>query len=440
MPGPRILGPRRARTLAAVAFGLVSLVRTTTADPPAAEPGAADPVAPGAQAPPAEADVEPPPPNWILSHQAPDGRWPAATFDRVVRGRPAAFEDVASHGLARNDVLATAFALSVLAAAGHAPTSPGPMGEAVAAGAHALRSMQRTDGSFADPRATLGATNHAITVETLAELAVAWGDARDLVALERAVAFYVASREAGVASWRDELGPSAVTPIGWIAAARAVAVDAARAAWVSWRLLGDDPAAVVAARERRPRLDLDSGLARDDADVRTWLHASSGTWTPGRTGLALWLHAVGSSGPDWKDAPAVRAAAAWLEAHPPRWEPSGEGVDAAGWFLATRAAHRHGGALWTAWSRAIQAAVVETQRRDGTTCTYRGSWDPIGEFADEGGRVFSTAMMARTLTVWYAYDKVFGDDAPVLRGAAREPPRVPPPADAPRPPRLPPCD
>ena len=41
-------------------------------------------------------------------------------------------------------------------------------------------------------------------------------------------------------------------------------------------------------------------------------------------------------------------------------------------------------------------------------CLYKGSWDPIGPWGQDGGRVYSTAMMAMCLQVYFRYPKVFG--------------------------------
>jgi hypothetical protein len=157
----------------------------------------------------------------------------------------------------------------------------------------------------------------------------------------------------------------------------------------------------------------------------------------------LWLHAITASGPGWKTSTDVRAAVTWLDAHPPRWDGSGAGVDAAGWYLATLGAFRVGGAAWDHWQKAIKTAVVDTQRKDGTYCTTKGSWDPVGDFADEGGRVFATAMMASILVIWYHYDQELGrsdDHRTPTRGVARDRPRRPVEPPPPRLPRMPPCE
>jgi hypothetical protein len=59
------------------------------------------------------------------------------------------------------------------------------------------------------------------------------------------------------------------------------------------------------------------------------------------------------------------------------------------------------------WSADIARAVIEHQRGEGELCEYAGSWDPIGAWGAEGGRVFATALMASLLTVPKRYARVF---------------------------------
>ncbi len=54
---------------------------------------------------------------------------------------------------------------------------------------------------------------------------------------------------------------------------------------------------------------------------------------------------------------------------------------------------RLGGERWKAWEEALRPAVL-AQRQDGDPCAYQGSWDPVDPWGKEGGRVYSTAMMA----------------------------------------------
>jgi hypothetical protein len=48
-------------------------------------------------------------------------------------------------------------------------------------------------------------------------------------------------------------------------------------------------------------------------------------------------------------------------------------------------------------------AVVKTQRRGGNE---DGSWDPVDPWGEDGGRVYSTAMMTLCLQAYFRYDRV----------------------------------
>ena len=53
--------------------------------------------------------------------------------------------------------------------------------------------------------------------------------------------------------------------------------------------------------------------------------------------------------------------------------------------------------------RTFEEAVAEQQRSDGN---HKGSWDPNGAWGHEGGRVYTTAINALTLQVYYRYSRV----------------------------------
>ena len=66
------------------------------------------------------------------------------------------------------------------------------------------------------------------------------------------------------------------------------------------------------------------------------------------------------------------------------------------------------GKPWKIWKDAMDDAIVGTQRKDTTYCEYKGSWDPKGPWGHDGGRVYSTAVLAMCLQVYFRYDRVFG--------------------------------
>ena len=78
------------------------------------------------------------------------------------------------------------------------------------------------------------------------------------------------------------------------------------------------------------------------------------------------------------------------------------------WYYATLALYQVGREPWRQWNAAMKTAIVDHQRRDTDWCLYRGSWDPVGPWGSDGGRVYATALMAMCLEVYYRYDRVFG--------------------------------
>ncbi len=70
------------------------------------------------------------------------------------------------------------------------------------------------------------------------------------------------------------------------------------------------------------------------------------------------------------------------------------------WYYATLALHQIGGDAWEEWNQHIQKTLVDAQRTDGP---HKGSWDPRSEWGKHGGRVYTTAVAALTLEVYYRY-------------------------------------
>ncbi len=97
------------------------------------------------------------------------------------------------------------------------------------------------------------------------------------------------------------------------------------------------------------------------------------------------------------DAPAPRAIepqTLLLLASPPRWDPPGA-IDPTYWLFATFALYQHGGLAWRKWQEALRTTVLPRQiQAEGPT---QGSWDPVGAFGGQGGRVYATAAIVLCL-------------------------------------------
>lgn len=74
----------------------------------------------------------------------------------------------------------------------------------------------------------------------------------------------------------------------------------------------------------------------------------------------------------------------------PQWNTVTGQIDMYYWFWGTRALEQVGGKAWEAWSKEMSHVIATSQR---TERDVNGSWDPIGPWGREGGRVYSTAMM-----------------------------------------------
>ena len=89
---------------------------------------------------------------------------------------------------------------------------------------------------------------------------------------------------------------------------------------------------------------------------------------------------------------------------PPAWNVRDGSVDMYYWYYGTMAMVQIGGSSLRTWNDHAFQAVLDGQRQRGPE---RGSWDAMGPWGNDGGRVYATAVMAMTLQVVNRYDKVF---------------------------------
>jgi len=89
----------------------------------------------------------------------------------------------------------------------------------------------------------------------------------------------------------------------------------------------------------------------------------------------------------------------------PEWDPEGCGCDMYYWYYGSFAMYQMGGKYWKQWRKALEPAVIGSQRKDGAA---KGSWDPVGPWGFSGGRVYSTATMVLSLEAYYRYARVLG--------------------------------
>ena len=80
----------------------------------------------------------------------------------------------------------------------------------------------------------------------------------------------------------------------------------------------------------------------------------------------------------------------------PVWDPAKGTTDMYYWYHATHAMYRVGGTSWLSWRPLMEAVVIENQEKSGDE---KGSWAPVGPWGRDGGRIYSTALMALTAEI-----------------------------------------
>ena len=104
-----------------------------------------------------------------------------------------------------------------------------------------------------------------------------------------------------------------------------------------------------------------------------------------------------------QDHPVLNAAADTMLKKPPVWDEANGSIDMYYWYYGSYAMFQMGKRYWEGWRHALEKALIKTQRKDGHA---KGSWDPIGAWGHEGGRVYSTAIGVLCLEVYYRYTRL----------------------------------
>jgi hypothetical protein len=333
---------------------------------------------------------------WLAAAQSSDGRWNAARHgggvERSVQGHH-------RHGAgAKSDHGVTGLALLAFLGAGNTHQDGG-YSETVARGLRFLVERQRADGSLAGDAEFFAALYcHGMAAIALAECCAMTGDASLRPPLEKAVRYTLSMQSPATGGWRYAAGDKGDTSqLGW----QVMLLTSARQAGLT-------------------------GLESAEARARTFLQSvSSGrsgglaAYRPGeRPSVAMTAEALvcrlflGMPA----DHPCVGEAVDLLARSPPQ----PRSPNAYAWYYATLASFHVGGPQWEAWNLQLQAALLPLQRRESSGLD--GSWDPDPVWGGHGGRVYSTAMAAMTLEVYYRHLPMHRQTMPIA-GVPGQPPR-----------------
>ncbi len=135
-------------------------------------------------------------------------------------------------------------------------------------------------------------------------------------------------------------------------------------------------------------------------------HAAKFPIEKGEAMTAVGLFCRFFMGQNPKEKPVMKAAADRIMKKPPVWDEKGGSIDHYYWYYATYALFQMGGPQWTEWQKKLETAVVKNQHLDKTKKNLYGSWDPKCAWGEDGGRVYSTAILVLTLEALYRYTRL----------------------------------
>lgn len=324
--------------------------------------------------------------NWLAAAQSRDGRWSANQFgagqEEYVLGQDRG-------GAGRNaDTGITALALLAFLGAGHTHLQ-GQYHDSVQGGLDYLLRTQATDGSlFGDSTFYAQMYCHSMATFALAEAEAMSGDRRLDSAVIRAVNFSLGAQNAGSGGWRYRPGDSGDTSqLGWqvmgLASAKRAGIEIPDQTWNR-----------IDRFLRSVRRGNFGGIAA---------YRPNGPASTSMTAEALYCHMVleDISGLGLSQPAADEATNQILTSLP-----SADHVNLYYWYYATLALHGRQHAsdsasiAWRSWNDAMTNALLSTQVTDGPDA---GSWNTNSMWGGYGGRVYTTAMSALCLEVYYRY-------------------------------------
>jgi hypothetical protein len=318
---------------------------------------------------------------WLAAHQDPIGRWDCDGFAKHDDGKG----EFHGPGKAQFDVGVTALALLAFLDAGFTDRDNHYALE-VRRGLNWLLLQQDESGSFGTGDELQYYYRHVLAAFAVTRAYARTKDERFAAPLKRAVEYTLRARQ-GAPGWRYQVGGGES--------------DTSLTSW-SYRFLR-------AAKEAGLEFD----MADAEAGTRTWI--DSCTQPDGRIGYVVGMKGD-SSRPEGlakftadrtrsmtaagtvarillqgeePDEKTIHRSLDQCLSRPPAWNDDGD-VDMYYWYVGSLAC-RFEKSRARKWRKALHKAVLKHQERKGV---HAGSWAPVGPWGPDGGRVYSTAIVA----------------------------------------------
>ncbi|HEY4760662.1 MAG TPA: prenyltransferase/squalene oxidase repeat-containing protein, partial [Thermoguttaceae bacterium] len=314
--------------------------------------------------------------KWLANNQAPDGRWIASEHGG---GQELGIQGRNRQNAGRSaDTGITGLALLSFLAAGHTHQQS-PYSDNVRRGLEYLMRIQARDGNLGGNGAAFEFMYcHAMAACALSEAYGMTHDSRLEKAVRRAIDFTIAAQDPRGGGWRYKPGdPGDTSQLGW----QLMALKSAELAGIP-----------LPASTR-------NGIIRFLQSVSYGTHGGLASYRPGeRISRAMTAEALvcrqflGIA----REHPACNEAGDYLLGELP-----GSGIaNDYYWYYATLGMYQLQGSHWEQWNEALRTTLVDRQVKEGPLA---GSWNTDTLWGSYGGRVYTTAIAALTLEVYYRF-------------------------------------
>lgn len=355
--------------------------------------------------------------DWLKNHQSPDGFWSCAAFDTEC-GKQG--QDTICDGTGSPLFDTGITGLALLAFLGHGDThKDGKYKKTVRDGLKYLSDVQQSDGNFGVESNLQYTYDHIIATLAMVEAYALTKDNLFKKPATKGLEYMYKIRNQG-AAWRyspknPEMAtePNDMSVTGWAIMAMTSAKEcglpldavALEDAMLFLEEMTDPVSGVTGYFDRGGRPPRLPGL-----DV-AWPNELTESMTA--VGVLCRIFAD----PELKrpgNKEMVEKGIEVMSKLPPLWSDDAPGrIDFYYWYYGTYSLFqcndpeiKGGKAAWKAWEDTLIPNIAEHQHHEGER---KGSWDPqVDPWGRDGGRVYTTAMLALTMEVFYRYDTVVG--------------------------------
>lgn len=311
---------------------------------------------------------------WLAEHQRPDGSWSLKLSDGPCQGR------CSNPGMMETNTGATALALLPFLGAGYSHQE-GPYQEVVRKGLYYLTTRMVETPRGGDLTENVTMYSQGLATIALCEGLAMTGDQNLRPFAQKAVDF-ICSAQHPKGGWRYAPGqPGDTTVTGW----QVMALKSARLAGLE-----------VPSPSTHLVTEFLNRVQEADGAFYGYLQPDK---LPGPTAVGLLLRMY--SGWEQNDERLVRGITYLAHLGPSQ-------TDVYFDYYATLVLSHHGGSTWQKWNARMRDQLVATQSK---SAHERGSWFFPDRHGSMGGRLYTTAMCAMILEVYYRYLPLYGDDA-----------------------------